>query len=147
MKLTKGYKTPPWFNKITPGSHGSNPAQKRYWKFTSDKVRQEEFEKYGGKCVSCPRRLQSWQEGQCAHYKPWSVCNGFFKYERSNLAFSCSACNYGAGGDVGHAFGEELKRRYGKNHLIWIEKENLKHKGEKMEDWVIVSRVEEEMGY
>lgn len=142
---TKGYKSPPWFNKLRLGAHGSNPAQKRYWGYVSDKIRQEEFEKYKGKCVSCPRVLSSWQEGQCAHYKPWSVCHGYFKYERTNLAFSCPWCNGNGGADVGYAFGEELKRRYGENHLTWIEHENEKHRGEKMQDWEIVARVEADM--
>ena len=135
------YKTPAWYNKLPVGSHGSTPAQKRYWKWLSDKIRCEEFHKYKGKCVSCPRVLPSWKDGQCAHFKPYSVCHGWFKLERRNLAFSCPFCNQNSGGDVGHAFGEEMKRRYGKKHLEWIEKENEKHRGEKIHDWDLVAKM------
>lgn len=140
--IPKGYKTPPWFNAIPRGSHGSNPAQKRYWKVVSDLVRQRDFKKYRGKCVTCPRRLERWEDGQAAHYKAWSVCNGYFKYELTNLALSCSHCNHINDGTIGTAFGEELKRRHGEQHLDWIEKENARHRGEKMENWEIVERVE-----
>ena len=138
----KGYKVPDWFRSIPLGSHGSNPTQKKYWKVVSNFVRQRDFKKYHGKCVSCSLRLPSWDAGQAAHYKAYSVCNSFFKYEVSQIAFSCPSCNHRADGVVGHAFAEELKRRYGENHLEWIEKENLKYHGVKMEDWEIVSRVE-----
>lgn len=143
--LKPKYSPPDWFLAIKPGAHGSTPHQKRLWRMVSEAVRQEEFIKYRGKCVSCDRYLHSWQEGQCAHFKPWSVCNGLFKYERKNLAFSCSFCNSNSGGDVGHRFGEELKRRYGEHHLDWIEKENRKHHGEKLDVLEIVALAEQIM--
>ena len=43
---------------------------------------------------------------------------------------------------VGHAFGQELIRRYGKKHLDWIEKENLEYRGKKLEVPRIVEIVE-----
>lgn len=140
--INKGYKPPKWFSSLKQGSHGNTPAQKKYWKVVSDTIRKEEFEKYNGKCITCPKILDTWQDGQCAHYKPWSVCHGFFKYERKNLALSCANCNRLSGGEVGYRYSQELKRRYGEDILDWIESENQTHRGEKMEVWVIVERTE-----
>jgi len=137
----KGYKPPKWFMSLPPGGHGSTPAQKKFWKVVSDTYRQEDFEKYGGKCVSCPTRLERWQDGQLAHWKAWSVCNSWFKYERANLALSCPNCNRLSDGTIGHTFGEELKRRHGEHILDWIETENLKYRGQKMEVAQIVDKV------
>jgi len=141
-KVSNVYKPPAWFTSLPAGSHGNTPAQKKYWKVVSQYVRQRDFERYGSKCVSCNARLEDWRDGDCAHFKAWSVCNGFFKYELTNLALSCKGCNRLSDGAVGARFGEELKRRYGKKHLEWIEEENLRHRGEKMEVWQIVDRTE-----
>lgn len=136
----KGYKPPKWFTSIKPGSHGSTPAQKKLWRLVSETYRKEDFEKYGGKCVSCPTRLERWEDGQLAHYKAWSVCNSWFKYERKNLALSCPNCNRLSDGVIGHNFAEELKRRHGKNIHTWIETENLKYRGQKLEVWALVDK-------
>lgn len=137
----KGYKTPSWFNSITLGSHGNNPAQKRHWKVVSDTYRKADWEKYNGKCVSCETRLERWEDGQLAHYKAWSVCNSFFKYERKNLALSCPNCNRLSDGVVGTRFAIELQKRHGKDILDWIETENLKYRGIKMEKHEHVDKV------
>lgn len=142
----KGYKPPQWFRDIVPGSHGNTPAQKRLWRVVSEKVRKEDFKKYGGKCVSCPAILPRWQDGQCAHFKRYSVCNAWFKYELKNLALSCPGCNQNDDGVVGHAFGEELKRRHGPDIIEWINAENEKYRGQKMEVWEIVAKAAELLG-
>jgi len=144
----KGYQPPKWFKSLPQSrGHGSSVAQRKLWKLVSDKVRQDEYKKYAGKCVSCHRRLDDWRDGQCAHYKAWSVCNGFFKYETKNMALSCGYCNYVDDGATGHAFGEELKRRYGPDHLEWIDKENEKHRGERLEEIECVRRAAQILGY
>lgn len=130
---TKTYIPPAWFMAVKPGAHGNSPAQKRLWRIVSEYVRQRDFKKYHGKCVSCSKTLDSWQDGQAAHFKPWSVCNGSFKYNVDNLALSCYFCNMNSGADIGYRFGEEMKRRHGKNHLDWIEQQNLKHRSEKLD--------------
>lgn len=137
----KGYKPPSWFMSIPYGSHGSTPTQKRYWKATSDFIRKRDFEKYGGKCVSCPRILADWKDGDCAHFKKYSVCNSWFKFHHTNLALSCKKCNKRDDGVVGHAYGEELKRRHHKAIVDWIETTNRCYKGQKMEQWEIVEKV------
>lgn len=138
----KGYKPPKWFMSLPTGSHGSNPVQKRYWKVISDTYRKDDWEKYKGKCVSCGKYIEDWKLGDLAHFKKYSVCNSWFKFQRENLALSCKGCNQRDDGVVGHAFGEELKRRHHKNIIEWIEKTNLSFKGQKMEAWEIVERVE-----
>lgn len=135
----KGYKPPKWFMKIKPGSHGSTPAQKRYWKVISDTYREADWKKYKC-CVSCKQRIEHWKDGDLAHFKKYSVCNSWFKFQRENLALSCKGCNQRDDGPVGHAFGEELKRRYHKGILEWIESTNQAFKGQKMETWDIVER-------
>jgi len=138
----KGYKVPDWFRSIPLGSHGNSPTQKRYWKVISAFTRQRDFNKYHGKCVSCGKRLESWQDGQGAHYRRYATCNSYFKFHPDNVALSCAYCNQNEDGVIGHSFGEELKRRYGEKHLDWIEKENNKWRGVKLEDHIMVGHVE-----
>jgi len=138
----KGYKAPKWFTSIKAGSHGNNPAQKKHWRVVSETYRKEDFEKYHGKCVSCETRLERWEDGQLAHFKAWSVCNSWFKYERKNLALSCPNCNRLSDGVVGLKFAQELQRRHGEDILFWIERENLKYRNIKMEVWEHVAAVE-----
>lgn len=138
---SKGYKPPKWFTAIKAGSHGNTPAQKKYWKVVSEHVRKSDFDKYSGKCVSCNTVLSDWREGDCAHWRAWSLCNAWMKYELKNLALSCKGCNRASDGAIGYHFGEELKRRHGDNILSWIESENEKYRGQKMEVWEIVDKV------
>lgn len=140
---------PEWFKALPPGSHGSTLVQKKAWAFISRMVRQEDFETFGGKCVSCPRRLSDWRDGDCAHWLAWSNCNGIMKFNIKNLALSCKFCNRSSDGLVGHQFGEELKRRYGDNILTEITHTNNKYHGSKLEDTDIFDLITyfHEMGY
>ena len=139
--MSKGYQLPAWFMAIKPGAHGSTPIQKRYWRVVSETYRQQDFEEYGGRCVSCPTRFDSWKDGQLGHYKAWSVCNSWFKFARPNLALQCGGCNRRSDGPTNEAFKRELQRRHGDNIIEWIEKENLKYRGQKMEAWEVVDKV------
>ena len=91
--------------------------------------------------MSCSKRLDDWHDGQLAHFKRYSVCNSWFKFARINLALSCPGCNQNDDGLVGFRFGEELKRRHGDDVIERIEAENLKYRGQKMEEWQIVDKV------
>lgn len=139
----RGFTAPAWFMAIKVGSHGNTPAQKRLWKLTSDTYRRADYEKYGGKCVSCSQHLDRWQDGHLAHFKAWSVCNSWFKFERKNLALSCAGCNRLDDGIVSYNFAKELQRRHGKNIIEWIETENLKYRGIKLEIAEIVVHAEQ----
>jgi hypothetical protein len=139
--IQKGYQVPKWFKSLPTGSHGNTPAQKKYWKVVSDYVRERDWKKYGY-CVSCKTKILDWKTGDAAHFKRYSVCNSYFKFHPDNIALSCKNCNRNDDGVVGHAFGEELIKRYGKRHLLWIEETNLSFKGQKMKTWQIVEKVE-----
>lgn len=46
-----------------------------------------------------------------------------------------------SGAHIGHAMGEELKRRYGDDVLERIHADNLKNRGVKIQDWEVVELV------
>lgn len=137
-KPLEKYKPPKWFNQIPYGSHGSTPAQKRLWKLISDKYRQEDYEFYEGRCPLCSKPLESWKDMQLGHFHRWSVCNSWFKFERKNLLGICAGCNIHDGGLTSYKFGEELKMLWGDDVIDWIEKENERFRGLRMETWKIV---------
>lgn len=133
--------TPPkWLKAIPKGSHGSTDVQKRLWKLTSDVVRIQEWYKYK-RCVSCSKPIARWQDGQCGHFKNYSVCNSYFKFDRRNLALECAYCNSYGGMDAGYQFGKELKRRG--IDLEKLAKDNLKMSGQKMYDHELIHMIEE----
>lgn len=141
------YKVPSWFMKIKPGAHGATPTQKRAWRIVSEYVRKRDFEKYKGKCVSCGKVFVQWEDLQAGHYKPWGSSNSWFKYDLTNINGQCNHCNMNSGADIGFCYGQEMKRRYGKNILAWIEKENEKYRGQKMEEWELVAMCEKLLSY
>lgn len=138
----KGYTVPEWFKSIKLGSHGSSPTQKKLWTVVREKYLQEDFIQFQGKCVTCETRFERWQDAQLAHYKAWSVCNSFFKFERKNLRASCSNCNRLSDGVIGKRFADALIAQYGQDHLDWIETENLKYRGQKLEEYILVEMAE-----
>jgi len=127
---------------IPAGSHGSNPVQKRLWKLTSDFVRICDFETHGA-CASCCNRMESWQDGHCGHYKAWSVCNNYFKYDRMNLSLQCPNCNRLSDGVVGTRFGMTLRKRHGDGHLDNIESKNKSYQGGRFESMKLVDMARE----
>lgn len=143
LRRNMGYVVPDWYKKLpyVSNDHGSNANQKRAWRFISQYVRRRDFKKYGGKCVSCWRRAERWEDMVAAHFIAWSVCYGMFKYSTKNLAASCSYCNSSLSGkEVGYEYAEELKRRGIDPEAL--KAENLSHKGTKIEDWMLVEMVE-----
>jgi hypothetical protein len=139
---TKGYVVPAWFNAIPLGSHGSNPAQKRLWKVCSDTYRLEDWTE-DPRCRACGTELESWKDGHLGHFKKYSLCNSWFKFDRMNLSLICPACNYLDDGPTLFAFGNYLCDKYGPNHIARIEIENEAQRGKKMEVWEIVAKVQE----
>lgn len=140
-KPLEKYKAPRWFNRIPYGSHGSTPAQKRLWKVLSDTYRQEDFELYQGRCPICNKPVEDWNHLQLGHFHRWSLCNSFFKFARENLLGICASCNIHDGGLTSYKFAERLKQKYGEDHLLWIEQENQRWVGKKMETWALVDYV------
>lgn len=123
---------------IKPGAHGNTPAQKRLWRVVSEKYRQDDWNTYGPHCAVCGAFLETWEHGQLGHFHRYSLCNGWFKYERRNMAMICAGCNMNDGGLTSFKFAEALRIRYGEDIILWIEQENQRHRGEKLEDWMIV---------
>ena len=84
------------------------------WFYMSRAIKQEEFEEYGSKCVSCPAKLERWEDGQAAHYISVSRSLGL-SLTRENIALSCARCNNPTWSpDASIPFGIELDKRYGK---------------------------------
>lgn len=139
--LNKGYKPPKWFIALKPGSHGYTPSQKKYWKALSDFYRQEDFEKYNGRCPICQRSVDDWTYLQLGHFHRYSLCNGWMKFERKNLLGICAGCNQNDGGLTSIKFANALKAKYGEDIIDWIETENEKHRGEKIHEWELVDKL------
>lgn len=136
----KGYKPPQWFNSIKPGAHGKSLAQKRLWRVISETYREYDYNTFGPNCPCCGIYLERWQDGQLGHWQRYSLCNGWFKYERRNLALICAGCNMSDDAITLWKLGETLKMRYGEDILLWIEQENKAshNKGVKQEVWMCV---------
>lgn len=135
---TKGYKPPAWFNAVKPGSHGQTPAQKRLWRIVSETYRKEDFDLYGNQCPCCGSVFGHWRDGQLGHWLRYSLCNSWFKYERVNLALICAGCNMKDDAVTLKKLGETLQMRYGSEVLDYIEHENQRYRGIKLETWKVV---------
>lgn len=85
-----------------------------YWYYLSIQVRQEDFKKYKGKCVSCNTVLESWRDGDCGHFL--ASGNGGFatRFMRRNLSLQCKRCNNPSWTPDAPAFyAVELDKRHG----------------------------------
>ncbi len=108
-------KTPKWVKSIPQSqSHGSGALQKRLWRVTSDAVRLRDFYSFGT-YVDTGKKIPHWTASQAGHWKSYATCNGLFKFDVSNIHAQSATGNGWGGQEVGHYYGEELKRRYGAN--------------------------------
>ncbi len=118
-------KLPKWVKSIPPSpSHGTGTLQKRLWRLTSDFVRLRDTYHHKGICVATGKKIGHYKQGDAGHYKPYATCNGMFKFNPINIHLQSKTSNGWGGQEIGHAFGEELKRRYGNHYLERIEDEN-----------------------
>lgn len=140
----KGYKIPNWYKKLPYKSsdHGNNAVQKRCWRVVSQTFREYDFLTYGAQCPICNTKFSSWQEGQLGHWLRYSLCNGFFKYERLNLSLICAGCNFKDDAVTLRKLGETLQTRHGADVLTYIEIENQRQRGMKLENWMFVDYVQ-----
>jgi len=133
-----------WITKIPQGSHGSNIMQKRYWKVVSDSVRIRDWYKYK-KCIACNKYVSSWEYLQGGHYRSWSVCRGYSKWDKLNIFGECPICNTGFNGnEVGAMFKEGIIKRYGQERIDYINKLSS-YPSEKMDDIIIEQRIRKEI--
>lgn len=134
-KIKKAEKPQPWkkpqkglprWVKAVPatGSHGSGHLQKRLWRLVSDMVRLRDYYAYGGVCVATGAKIAHWSLADAGHYKSYQNCNGLYKFSLENIHMQSKTSNGWGGQDIGHSFGEELKRRYGPEALERIEQHN-----------------------
>ena len=137
---SKGYQPPQWFKDLEYRSydHGSNAIQKRLWRLVSQTYREQDFNLFGNQCPGCGGFFETWEAGQCGHWLKYSLCNSFFKFERVNLAMICAGCNRKDDAVTLKKIGEALQMRYGSDVLDYIEQENQRWRGVKMESWMIV---------
>ena len=129
----------PFIKKIphTQGDHGHGKYQKKLWRVVSDTVRIRDFYKYR-KCIACVRFIPNWKYLQAGHYRAWSVCNGFSKWDMSNIFGECPICNTGFNGnEVGAKFKEGILSRYGQKRIDYIDTMR-KYPSEKMDDFKCV---------
>lgn len=85
------------------------------WTIFSEYIRKRDFVKYGGKCVSCEKILERWQDGDPGHYL--SVARGNFEtlFDEKNVHLQCKRCNNPEWTpDASIPFRYELDRRLGK---------------------------------
>lgn len=133
-KIKKAEKPQPWkkpqkglprWVKAVPatGSHGSGHLQKRLWRLVSDYRRISDWYTYGN-CVATGAKISHWTLSDAGHYKSYQNCNGLYKFSLENVHMQSKTSNGWGGQDIGHSFGEELKRRYGPQALKRIEKNN-----------------------
>jgi hypothetical protein len=120
-------KLPTWIKAIPESlSHGSGTLQKRLWRVVSDYVRVSDWYTYKGVCVATGAKIAHWSEGDAGHYKSYAVCRGLYKFNRDNIHLQSKKSNGWGGQEIGHKFGETLTRRYGKDILDVIERDNNK---------------------
>lgn len=64
-----------------------------YWYWLSRQVRKEEWEKSGGKCFTCDKKIAHWTQGQCGHIIAVRNCGEYLKFHRDNLRIQMAVCN------------------------------------------------------
>lgn len=135
------YKIPKWVKSIPKGSHGSGDLQKRLWKLVSDYVRIRDWYAYNKRCVATGEYIPTWKDGQAGHFISYSICNSMFRFDIWNIHLQSAKSNAWGGQSIGHAFGEELKRRYGEDFLEELKAENRSWLGKKVENYLVVEEI------
>jgi hypothetical protein len=105
-------------------SHGSGTLQKRLWRVKSDFVRIRDWHTFDGRCVATGKKIAHWSEGQAGHLKPYSKCNGMFKFNEMNIHMQSYASNKWPTRDDWKNYEAELERRYSDQFVPAIERSN-----------------------
>lgn len=64
-----------------------------YWYWLSRDVRKEEWNRWGGLCITCEKPIRHWLNGQCGHIIAVRDCKEFLKFNRQNLTIQHPHCN------------------------------------------------------
>lgn len=121
-------KLEPWLKAIPEStSHGSDTLQKRLWRVTSDYVRLRDWYTWNKECIATQQAIRHWSEGDAGHWKSYSVCRGLFKFDPLNIHLQSKTSNGWGGQEIGHQFGENMKKRYGEDILEKLTRLNQAH--------------------
>lgn len=64
-----------------------------YWYWLSRQVRKDEWEKYGGLCLTCLKPIEHWTMGHCGHIIAAQNCGEYLRFLRENLTIQHPHCN------------------------------------------------------
>lgn len=134
---------PNWLRAIPESqSHGSGTFQKRLWKITSDYVRIRDFYAYGC-CVATGKRFEHWNESHAGHLKPYSTCNGLFKFDIRNIHAQHGNSNKWGNFDTFRDF-EKVVRNRGYDFDLF-EKENRDAQGSSLRDSEVLEEIKKRL--
>jgi len=132
----------PFISKIPIGSHGHGKYQKKLWRVISDTVRIRDWYKYKT-CIACGRIISHWKDLQAGHYKAYSVCRGFSRWDTKNIFGECGICNTGFNGnEIGVKFKEGILKRHGQERIDYIDMLS-KYPSEKLDDFNVCLLIKE----
>lgn len=118
---------PKWLKAIPESkAHGSGTYEQRLWRITSDYVRIRDAYKW--KYTVDGQYILDWSYTQAGHYISYTHCNNLFKFHPMNIHAQGAKSNMLSSAHEGKLFGDELIRRYGKDYLKKIDKENQNNK-------------------
>jgi 5-methylcytosine-specific restriction endonuclease McrA len=131
---------PSWLKAIPESqAHGSGTYQKRLWKLTSDYVRIRDWHLYKV-CSATGKRIESWQDGQAGHLKPYSKCNALFKFDLRNIHMQSASSNKWGNFDTFRDYEKVVRnRRY---DFDAFERENNKANGASLRDSEVLNAAE-----
>lgn len=132
---------PVWVKAIPPSeAHGSGTLQKRLWRLVSDYVRLRDWHAFDGRCVATGVKLKHWSLGNAGHFKPYSKCNGLFKFDPSNIHLQAAISNKLGTMEDGALYSKELRRRYGEN-IEWEISYNNNATPLKIQTWEVIEKM------
>ncbi len=64
-----------------------------YWYWLSRDVREKEWKKWDGLCLTCLTTIPHWTDGHCGHVIAAQNCGEYLRFNRINLTIQHAACN------------------------------------------------------
>lgn len=64
-----------------------------YWYWLSRDVRKSEWERWNKLCLTCLNPVSQWEDGDCGHVIPSSICGEYLRFYRLNLTLQHKGCN------------------------------------------------------
>ena len=64
-----------------------------YWYWLSRDVRESEWDKWDGLCLTCLEPLERWEDGDCGHVVASARCGEYLRFNRINLTIQHKKCN------------------------------------------------------